>query len=83
MTMSSFGLIAVPQYSRYRQKGYNTAAANDLRLMAAAQEKFFADNGRYQPVSHCAAGDASSQCKIDGIPGITQLAKGITTLGVP
>ena len=70
-------LIAVPQYSLYKQKGYNTAAANDLRNMAAAKEKFFADNGRYQPVSHCSSSDPVSQCKIEGIPGISQLAKGV------
>ena len=70
-------LIAVPQYSMYRQKGYNTAAANELRIMAAAQEKFFADNGRYQPVSQCAVNDANTQCSIDGIPGVKQVAKGI------
>jgi prepilin-type N-terminal cleavage/methylation domain-containing protein len=71
------GLIAVPQYSMYRQKGFNTSAANDLRSMAAAQEAFFAQTGKYQPVSHCTSSNPSEQCKIEGIPGITQLAKGV------
>jgi prepilin-type N-terminal cleavage/methylation domain-containing protein len=75
--MGILALIAVPQYSIYRQKGFNTAAANDLRSMAAAQEAFFAQNGKYQPVTHCTSVDPSAQCKIEGIPGISQLAKGV------
>lgn len=75
--MGILALIAIPQYSIYRQKGFNTAAANDLRSMAAAQEAFFAQNGKYQPVSHCSSNDPSTQCKIEGIPGISQLAKGV------
>jgi type IV pilus assembly protein PilA len=70
-------LIAVPQYSMYRQKGYNTTAANDLRNVAAAQEAFFAQNAKYQSILHCTAKDASHECVIDGLPGITKLSKGV------
>ena len=70
-------LIAVPQYSIYRQKGYNTSAANDLRNVAAAQEAFFAQNGKYLAVTHCTSPDQATQCTIEGLPGVTQLSKGV------
>jgi type IV pilus assembly protein PilA len=70
-------LIAVPQYSMYRQKGYNTSAANDLRNVAAAQEAFFAQHGKYFPVTHCTSPDHTSQCKIEGLPGVSELSKGV------
>jgi type IV pilus assembly protein PilA len=71
------GLIAIPQYSMYRQKGYNTAAANDLRNVAAAQEAFFAQNGKYFAVTHCTSLDYTTQCRIEGLPGVTELSKGV------
>jgi prepilin-type N-terminal cleavage/methylation domain-containing protein len=75
--MGILALIAVPQYSIYRQKGFNTAAANDLRSMAAAQEALFAQTGKYHAISHCTSEDPGTQCKIEGIPGMSQLAKGV------
>lgn len=70
-------LIAVPQYSMYRERSYKTAAANDLRNVALAQETFFAQNAKYLAISNCSQVDALSQCSIDGLPGISRLSKGV------
>jgi type IV pilus assembly protein PilA len=39
--------IAIPQFSAYRQKGYNTAAVSDLKNGKTALEAYFADNQKY------------------------------------
>ena len=70
-------LIAVPQYSMYRERSYKTSAANDLRNIAAAQESYFAQNAKYYAISSCSNIDALSQCEVTGLPGITRLSKGI------
>jgi len=70
-------LIAVPQYSMYRERSYKTAAANDLRNVALAQETFFAQNAKYFEMSNCSQVNALSQCTIDGLPGISRLSKGV------
>lgn len=71
-------LIAIPQYSTYRQRGYTTMAAKDLRDIAAAEEQFFAKNGSYHPISHCALQDPSSRCEIKDLPGVMALSRGIS-----
>jgi prepilin-type N-terminal cleavage/methylation domain-containing protein len=71
-------LIAIPQYSIYRQKAYTNAAANDLRNVAAAQEAFFAQHGKYYPISNCLTSDSTTQCSIEGLPGVSKLSKGVT-----
>jgi type IV pilus assembly protein PilA len=70
-------LIAIPQYSMYRERTYKTSAANDLRNVALAQESFFAKNAKYLPLSNCSQVDALSQCDVQGLPGITHLSKGV------
>jgi type IV pilus assembly protein PilA len=70
-------LIAVPQYSMYRERSYKTAAANDLRNIAAAQESYFAQNAKYYALTTCSNVDALSQCEINGLPGVARLSKGI------
>jgi type IV pilus assembly protein PilA len=70
-------LIAVPQYSMYRERSYKTAAANDLRNIAAAQESYFAQNAKYYALSSCSNVDALSQCEVTALPGITRLSKGM------
>ena len=70
-------LIAVPQYSMYRERSYKTAAANDLRNVALAQENFFAKNAKYLPLSNCLKIDPLSHCTIDGLPGVARLSKGV------
>jgi type IV pilus assembly protein PilA len=39
--------IAIPQFSAYRQRSYNSAAESDLKNAATAQEAYFVDNSTY------------------------------------
>jgi type IV pilus assembly protein PilA len=39
--------IAIPQFSAYRTRSYNSAAQSDLRNMATAQEAYYVDNSTY------------------------------------
>jgi len=39
--------IAIPQFSNYRVKSYNSAAVSDLKNSKTALESFYADNQRY------------------------------------
>jgi hypothetical protein len=71
-------LIALPQYSAYRERAYNSQAITDLRQIAAAQEAYFADNQNYKPITECESADPATRCQIQGLPGVTQLQKGIS-----
>jgi type IV pilus assembly protein PilA len=39
--------IAIPQFSKYRQRSYNAAAADDLRNATTAQEGYYVDEDTY------------------------------------
>ena len=39
--------IAIPQFSAYRTRSFNSAAAADIRNAATAQEAYFVDNQGY------------------------------------
>jgi type IV pilus assembly protein PilA len=39
--------IAIPQFSAYRTRSYNSAAQSDLRNMATAQEAYYVDYSQY------------------------------------
>ena len=39
--------IAIPQFSAYRTRSYNSAAQADLRNAATAQEAYYVDNQEY------------------------------------
>ena len=39
--------IAIPQFSAYRTRSYNSAADSDLRNAATAQEAYYVDNQSY------------------------------------
>jgi type IV pilus assembly protein PilA len=39
--------IAIPQFSAYRQRSYNSAAQSDLRNLATAEEAYFVDAATY------------------------------------
>jgi prepilin-type N-terminal cleavage/methylation domain-containing protein len=43
--------IAIPQFSAYRVKAFNSAAESDLRNMMTAEEATYADSQSYQPAS--------------------------------
>ena len=40
--------IAIPQFSAYRNQGFNARSSSDLRNLATAQEAWFAQNASYQ-----------------------------------
>lgn len=50
--------IAIPQFSAYRQRGYNSTALSDLRNTKTAQESLFADVQAYGSSDGGAAGVA-------------------------
>jgi type IV pilus assembly protein PilA len=39
--------IAIPQFTAYRQRGFNAAMQSDLRNAATAQEAFYSDSQTY------------------------------------
>jgi len=39
--------IAIPQFSAYRAKAYNSAATSDLKNVKTGMEAFMADNQQY------------------------------------
>jgi type IV pilus assembly protein PilA len=39
--------IAIPQFTAYRQRGFNAAAQSDLRNAATAQEALYTDSNTY------------------------------------
>lgn len=39
--------LAIPQFAAYRQKGYNSAAINDLGNAKIVLEAYFAENRHY------------------------------------
>ncbi len=39
--------IAIPQFSAYRQKAYNSAAQSDLKNLKTGMEAYMADNQQY------------------------------------
>ncbi len=49
--------IAIPQFSAYRTRSFNSAAQADLRNFATAQEAFFVDNQKYATAAASLAGD--------------------------
>ena len=39
--------IAIPQFSSYRQKAYNSAATSDIKNLKTGMEAYYADNQAY------------------------------------
>jgi type IV pilus assembly protein PilA len=39
--------IAIPQFSAYRRRSYNSSAKSDARNIATAQEAYYVDNSTY------------------------------------
>ena len=42
--------IAIPQFSAYRQRGYNASASSDLRNFKTCMEAYQADFQQYPPI---------------------------------
>lgn len=66
--------IAIPQFSKYRVRGYNTAADSDLRNMKIAIVAFSTDNSAYASTVGCVS--ATSICGAGGAPGAMVLLAG-------
>ena len=43
--------IAIPQFSAYRTRSYNSSAQSDVRNIATAQEAYYVDNSSYTNVT--------------------------------
>jgi type IV pilus assembly protein PilA len=61
--------IAVPQYSGYRQGGFDGRAQADLHNVATAEEAYYADNQSY---IGCTQDDCSTL-----LPGLGPLSQGV------
>lgn len=72
------GLIAVPQYSTYRERAYNSAALTDLKSVAQAQERFFEGNAAYKALNNCFNVSPDDRCAADELPGMQALSKGVS-----
>ncbi len=51
--------IAIPQFSQYRKKAYDSTAKSDLRNLISAEEAYYADNQVYVNYSCVDAGTPS------------------------
>jgi len=58
--------IAIPQFSSYRQRAFNSAAESDLRNIMNGEEAYFADNETYVDVT-AATGPANSFGDLSGV----------------
>ena len=63
--------IAIPQYSSYRQRGFDARANSDLRTAALAEEAYYATNQAYKT---CAS---ASACQ-SALPGFYSGSMGVT-----
>jgi prepilin-type N-terminal cleavage/methylation domain-containing protein len=71
VTLTILGVLmstALPQYERYRKRGYDIQAEMDLRNVAIAEEAYYLDNEQYLPCQN-------DQC--NELPGISKLSKGV------
>jgi type IV pilus assembly protein PilA len=69
--------IAIPQFSAYRTRSYNSAAEADLRNAATAQEAYYVDNSTYVQNPYNLYGSVygfytSSGVQVTGQAGATQ-----------
>jgi prepilin-type N-terminal cleavage/methylation domain-containing protein len=58
--------IAIPQFSKYRTRAYNSAAQSDLRNVQTSFEGYFAD---YQEYPDAIAADADGEISLDSTNG--------------
>jgi len=64
--------IAIPQFSAYRQRGFDARANSDLRNAATAEEAYYATNQAY--VSLAATTGPASPASLPGL----NISKGVT-----
>lgn len=61
--------IAIPQYSKYRMRAFDTRAESDLRNVALAEEAYFIGAEHYL---------SCSQDECTELPGIARLSDGVS-----
>lgn len=66
--ISILAAIAVPKFSDYRKRAFDTRAMSDLRNLAAAEELYFLENEKYF---------ACSNANCETLPGVSKLSKGV------
>jgi type IV pilus assembly protein PilA len=69
--------IAIPQFSAYRTRSYNSAAEADLRNAATAQEAYYVDNQTYKADPNALLGSTygfytSAKVTVGGQAGASQ-----------
>jgi type IV pilus assembly protein PilA len=69
--------IAIPQFSAYRTRSYNSAAEADLRNCATAQEAYYVDNQTYKATPNQLVGSTygfytTTNVSTTGTAGATQ-----------
>lgn len=72
--------IAIPQFTKYREKGYETAARADVKNAYTAAQAYFADNpsGEFGPSSFDSYGFKSTDGVATSVVNGTQAALQIT-----
>ncbi len=69
--------IAIPQFSSYREKAFNSAAEADLRNVMSAEEAAYADTQAYAAIATMVGSKSAATSSISGLPG-AKLSKGVT-----
>jgi len=59
--------IAIPQFSEYRKRGFDSRSVSDLRNASTAEEAYYADNESYKGCTGI-GGSASNACET-ALPG--------------
>jgi len=59
--------IAIPQFSSYRIRAFNSAAEADLRNIMNGEEAYYADNETYAPTNSKATGPQSAFGSLPGV----------------
>ncbi len=70
--------IAIPQFSAYRTRSYNSAAQADLRNSATAQEAYYVDHQQYTGVATSLIGTYGLQTTTNVILTAAGTASGYT-----
>ena len=72
--------IAIPQFSAYRRRSYNSSAKSDLRNIATAEEAYYVDNSTYSgDVTGVLLGNTYGYMQSDKVtPSATASASGYT-----
>jgi len=71
--------IAIPQFSSYRIKAFNSAAQADLRNIMTAQEGAYADTQAYVAIGTLVGSNTAATNTITNLPG-AKLSKGVTAI---